>query len=522
MSARDQETLDLLLVETTLDPAAGAAATTSGLTPGTFVGDWRIESVLPERGVQAMLYVARSGGNEGVLKLYQPGFRPVPGVMLAQRDGTAHHLLPLVAEGEHEGSHFEVYPRHHGTTLREVVEAGRADDAFLRGVLLPQLADALSFLHERGVIHGDLAPENVLVSKGLDEVRLADFGVALGTPAPGTLVARRGHADFSPRVFELDGKVELGAGYDYGSLGLLVAYVVLGMSPIAHLGRAEADELLRSGRAFLSLPADLGRLCVALSSPLGGAKQGGEVCARFLGNAPATAAPAPSRHASSPTALEFGLVDGQVLMASTPSEFLACLEGHWGVSRRIVGSARLRDFLAARRRGARLLRLVDDVAHEGTDAQVFMLCTGLRRMTGGAGLAPLCWLGKRYDDLIALMREAACGRAPEAERFLSGDLLVRYCKVMGLGDPIVAEARRLVGSSDNPCEVARSAVEVFTGTGRDLVIDGHIVADVADLVKWVSSASLERISELVEGDVLRGWLYRRGLDDVYREVDSVS
>jgi serine/threonine protein kinase len=50
-----------------------------------------------------------------------------------------------------------------------------------------QAADAIAYMHERGIIHADLKPNNIMVGSGL--VKLIDFGLARvsGEPAPDRL-----------------------------------------------------------------------------------------------------------------------------------------------------------------------------------------------------------------------------------------------------------------------------------------------------------------------------------------------
>ena len=46
-----------------------------------------------------------------------------------------------------------------------------------------EIADALAYAHERGVIHRDIKPENILLQGGHSLV--ADFGIALAVQAAG-------------------------------------------------------------------------------------------------------------------------------------------------------------------------------------------------------------------------------------------------------------------------------------------------------------------------------------------------
>lgn len=54
----------------------------------------------------------------------------------------------------------------------------RLTEEVVRDVFMPQVLDALEYLHEHGVCHRDLKPENILVNeRGM--VRLCDFGVSI-------------------------------------------------------------------------------------------------------------------------------------------------------------------------------------------------------------------------------------------------------------------------------------------------------------------------------------------------------
>src|SRR5215210_314375 len=109
------------------------------------------------------------------------------------------HILPLLDSGEIGGFLYYVMPYVDGESLRarltrqgelSVPEAAR---------VLREVADALSYAHERGVVHRDIKPDNVLLSgrhalvtdfgvaKAVSEATgtstLTTAGVALGTPS---------------------------------------------------------------------------------------------------------------------------------------------------------------------------------------------------------------------------------------------------------------------------------------------------------------------------------------------------
>jgi len=93
------------------------------------------------------------------------------------------HVVPVHEVGEASGLHYYVMDLIEGDSLDDVLAARRL--AWPRAAeIARQLADALAAVHDRGVVHRDVKPANVLLSEGPDSITLVDFGVALSELAP--------------------------------------------------------------------------------------------------------------------------------------------------------------------------------------------------------------------------------------------------------------------------------------------------------------------------------------------------
>ena len=68
-----------------------------------------------------------------------------------------------------------------GETLRERVERSGPLSPRLALKLLQEVSWALGYAHQRGVIHRDVKPDNIMIERATDRALVTDFGIALGT-----------------------------------------------------------------------------------------------------------------------------------------------------------------------------------------------------------------------------------------------------------------------------------------------------------------------------------------------------
>lgn len=100
--------------------------------------------------------------------------------------GLSHpNIIPIHLVEAHGALVYFVMGYVDGETLRERVERSGPLTPRLAMKLLQEVAWALGYAHQRGVIHRDVKPDNIMVERATDRALVADFGIALGANAGG-------------------------------------------------------------------------------------------------------------------------------------------------------------------------------------------------------------------------------------------------------------------------------------------------------------------------------------------------
>ncbi len=210
--------------------AGGNAAAMPDLT-GRIIFDRVTVGKAVHDGGESRLYRAVAGdGTELAVKQYRRKDPVKPEVLAKLQAVSSPHVGKILAAGEVQGSFVTVMPFYEGMSLREALRQGvRFSDGEILEQLLPPVLDALHAIHEAGILHRDLKPDNIILCVQAQRVVLVDFGIASSAGDGTVVVTETGNTALysAPETFAGAWLRES----DYYSLGITLYELATGVTP---------------------------------------------------------------------------------------------------------------------------------------------------------------------------------------------------------------------------------------------------------------------------------------------------
>ena len=154
----------------------------SAIGPGTDVAGWEIDRLLSEGGM-GQVFLGRRGREQVAVKVMRPELakneqhrRRFVREAAAAQAARSDHVVTIVDSGEWEGRPFLIQQFVSGGSLRDRLERSKRLDIAETVRICAEVGAGLNSLHENGLVHRDVKPENILFDDR-GRAMISDFGL---------------------------------------------------------------------------------------------------------------------------------------------------------------------------------------------------------------------------------------------------------------------------------------------------------------------------------------------------------
>lgn len=149
----------------------GAGSISSGTLLG---GKYKLSEKLKVRSGEADLYLCSYNNTDFIAKIYRRESAIKPEVINILKELDSPYVSKLYDTGVINGMTYEILPYYkNGSVQGKTFSAEQ-----LKKNIIPCINEGLRVLHEKGIIHKDLKPSNIMLCDNGKDVAIIDFGIS--------------------------------------------------------------------------------------------------------------------------------------------------------------------------------------------------------------------------------------------------------------------------------------------------------------------------------------------------------
>ena len=221
-----------------------------------YIGKYRIESLVARGGMGAVLKAVHPTLKRHVVlkKLTIRGssaiaerFKREARILMDFKHDNIVQVFDHFKEGS---SYYMVLEYVDGMSLDQLIKKQRSLSSELSLTIVLQVCKALAYAHSMGVIHRDIKPGNILISKKGD-IKLADFGIAASDDDDDSGLTKEGMTLGTPCYMppeQIENSKNVDKRADIYSVGVMLYEMVTGKKPYPGNFSAETLVMIRKGR----------------------------------------------------------------------------------------------------------------------------------------------------------------------------------------------------------------------------------------------------------------------------------
>ncbi|MDQ0215291.1 hypothetical protein J2S13_001691 [Oikeobacillus pervagus] len=452
---------------------------------------------------EATLFICERAGTSFVAKVYHEHFMPKDEVSERIRSINSPYVIPIVDKGidEQSNRYYEILPYYRNGDL---AKQERFTIKQIVDMIIPSMNEGLKAIHDQGVVHRDIKPNNVFLSDDRSYVILGDFGIS-STLDRGSVIftgnANRTNGYAAPEVYNR----LISKENDYYSFGITLLELALGVHPFKGLSEEQIMKvtLMDPITIPVSIPNSFAQLIKGLTRKDRNVRWGYEEVKRWLNGENVTVLEDPSIRTIRPYQFLGKEIDQL-------DELALAFAKNWHEAKKHLYRGLVSDFVKQFGQDYQL-KVMECEEILNQDMGLFQLITELYPD------GPLCWKGEIFENLELLgeaIHHCIPNIHPTIAEMLEHGIILAYTKNLKEDHhQLIVEIERMTELSKSNISSAYFQLFFTLSNRNEFIIEGEILQSLDDLIQFLQhhESEIDRLSkELLKSHYFFAWLKHLG------------